>query len=1115
MKRKKSGPNFISRVVILFLFFIPVFFYGYGENPDHISQHLQAIDDLVNPTLDWTLSPGENRSPRTYKPWKNINHQEFTLYTTVKGTMNFCGVRVLNTPMTLHLTLYSKGFSEVEIRIDKEQVDTLLIDGSSGTGKELKRKIVITPSTVNKEYQVEIKINNKGFKPFRTGYWPPRRQALREENAQFSIKEAQIIFPAAADSQNRLNDWLLSMKIAHALLNPDLKRYTFIGTPFKIQDLRKTPKTRLAKLEKSLERAVMTITPNMLNTDQSMNVLAAIQQSYGLSEPLKTFAKEFKVYLIGNAHIDIAWLWRMRETVMVARNTYDTILDNMKEFPELRYAQSQALTYQWMENNYPEIFERIKQKVREGKWEIVGGMWVEPDCNLISGESWVRQLLYGKRYFKEKFNLDIDTGWNPDSFGYNWNMPQIYTKSGIKRFITQKIRWNDTTVFPHFIFWWQGVDDTRLLTYFPPIGYTARVKLPDDIPSITRYEATTGCKKTLVLYGLGDHGGGPNKEILNRVRSYKNLHIAPEFIHARSIDFLKDLEIDLKNEIPVWKDELYLEYHRGTYTTQADVKKNNRRCESLLSAAEKTASIAFMIENTYPGKELESAWKTVLTNQFHDILPGSSITPVYRDALEDYKKAEKKIKKVIAGSLKKVIANVNTSRSEGTPLVIFNPLSWPRTGVVSVNTAVPASHTVKIADAKGREVPAVVDRGAGPEETVVYFTARDIPAVGYAVFSIQVTPGKDESQKKKDTGGGRYLQIENGFFRLKINRKTGNIASLWDKRLNREFVAPGKEANVLQVYEDMPENWDAWNIGYTGRMWELNRAESVELSEDSAVRKVVKVKKSFLGLSKSRYAPTEDFPSSFFTQYIILYNDLDRIDIKTEADWWEDHMFLKAAFPVGIRNDYAAYEIPFAAIRRTTRSETLWEKARFEVPALRWADLSDKNNKYGISLLNDSKYGYDIHANVMKISLLRSPTWPDPMADRGKHTFVYSLYPHAGGVSEGDTIKRAQELNIPLQAAITEKHRGIFPARFGFFTVKSEHVILDTVKKAEDDDGVILRLYEAAGQESQAEVFFFRTPKKIFETDLMERTIKEYPSAGQSISLRFKKFEIKTLKLIF
>ncbi len=1074
--------NSIQTTIVLFMvLLIPLSLNAGTENIDRVLAHLQAIDGLVNPPVTWKVALGNESPPNNYKPGEEIKVRTFTFQTSVKGVENFCGFPVRGTPMHLKLTLYSKGFSEIEVRVGGEQVDTFTYDGS---------------------------------------FWPPRRKELHEEYSYFYLKDAQLVFPAAAAQHQEMKDWLLSMKIAYALLYPDFKRYTFIGKPFNIEDHRKTPTPRLDELKKVLEQTVTSITPEMLMVRQPEGLSKAIRASYGLSFPLREFAKEFKIYLIGNAHIDIAWLWRMCETVMVARNTYDTVLKNMEEYPELHYAQSEAATYEWMEQKYPEIFEKIKLKVKQGQWEIVGGMWVEPDCNLISGESWVRQLLFGKRYFKEKFGLEVDTGWNPDSFGYNWNMPQLYTKSGIKRFITQKIRWNDTTVFPYFIFWWQGVDDTRLMTYFPPVGYTALVRMPEDIPNITRYEATTGYKKTLLLYGLGDHGGGPNREILNRVRSYKNLHIAPQFIHSQSIDFLKNMTTDLKENIPVWKDELYLEYHRGTYTTQAKVKKGNRKSESLLSSAEKLASIAFMMNDDYPQAELGKAWKTVLTNQFHDILPGSSITPVYRDALEDYEKAQEKINRVIRGSLKKIAAKIDTAKVEGMPLVIFNTLSWERTDLVSAGIPLPvedgegdaAKYSVQILDDEGKEVPLEIVPGCGASEVKVLFVAKKIPSLGYKTYSYTVKEKAAESPKKGPDSGD-FIQLENRFFALKINKKTGNIAGLLDKRLGKEFVEAGKEANVLQVYEDMPENWDAWDIGYTGRWWELDKAESVSLVEDSAVRKVVKVVKNFLGLSKERYSPTEEFPSSFFTQYIILYNDLDRIDIETEADWWEDHMLLKAAFPVSVKNDYASYEIPFASIKRTTRSETLWEKARYEVPALRWADLSDETG--GISLLNDCKYGYDIHANVMRISLLRAPTWPDPMADRGKHTWIYSLYTHPGDVTKGNTIQRAQELNVPLQVKVTDKHSGTLPGNFGFFDIRSGGVILDTIKKAEDDNGIIIRFYESTGKEEQAELVCFKEPRKVYETDLMEKVVKEQKISGKSLLLPFKKFEIKSLKLVF
>lgn len=1119
--------NAIQTIIVLFLVLLIPLFLNAGtgkENIDRVLPRLQAIDGLVSPPITWKLSPGNESPPNNYKPGDEIKAGSFSLQTSIKGVENFCGVPVQGTPMHLKLTLYSKGYSEIEVLVDGKQVDTFTYDGSSWTETELEKEIAVTPTAAAAEYKVELKVVNKGFKPFRTEFWPPRRKELPEEYSYFFLRDAQLIFPRAATQHQEMKDWLLSMKIAYGLLYPDFKRYTFIGKPFDIEDHRKTPKARLDGLKKLLEQTVAAITPEMLSDRQPEGLSKAIRASYGLSFPLREFAKEFKVYLIGNAHIDIAWLWRICETVMVARNTFDTILKNMEEYPELRYAQSEAVTYEWMEQKYPEIFEKIKLKVKEGKWEIVGGMWVEPDCNLISGESWVRQLLFGKRYFKEKFGLEVDTGWNPDSFGYNWNMPQLYTKSGIKRFITQKIRWNDTTVFPHFIFWWQGVDDTKLLTYFPPVGYTSLVKMPEDIPNITRYEATTGLKKTLFLYGLGDHGGGPNREILNRVRSYNKLHIAPQFIHSQSIDFLKNMTTDLNNNIPVWKDELYLEYHRGTYTTQAKVKKGNRKSESMLSSAEKLASIAFMMNGEYPQEELRKAWKTVLTNQFHDILPGSSITPVYRDALEDYEKAQAKINGVIRGSLKKIAAKVDTSKVEGTPLVIFNTLSWERTDLVTAGIPLPAEsdegadgdaakYSVQILDDEGKEVPVEILPGCGGStpEIKALFVAGNIPGLGYKTYSYKVMEKAAEPVEEAKESGD-FIRLENRFFTLKINKKSGNIAGLLDKRLSKEFIEAGKEANVLQVYEDRPENWDAWDIGYTGRWWQLDKAESVALVEDSPVRKVVKVVKNFLGLSKERYSPTEEFPSSFFTQYIILYNDLDRIDIETEADWWEDHMLLKAAFPVSVKNDYATYEIPFASIKRTTKFETLWEKARYEVSGLRWVDLSDETG--GVSILNDCKYGYDIHANVMRISLLRAPTWPDPMADRGKHTWIYSIYTHPGDVNEGNTIHRAQELNIPLQVRVTDKHSGTLPGNFGFFEIRSAGVILDTIKKAEDDNGIIIRFYESTGKEDRVELKCFKQPLKVYETDLMEKVITEHKVSGKSLLLPFKKFEIKSLKLV-
>jgi alpha-mannosidase len=500
----------------------------------------------------------------------------------------------------------------------------------------------------------------------------------------------------------------------------------------------------------------------------------------------------------------------MIETMMVAHNTYETVINNMAEYPELHYAQSQAVTYTWIEQKYPELFEKIKNKVKEGKWEIVGGMWVEPDCNLIAGESWVRQLLFGKNYFQEKFNVDVHIGWNPDSFGYNWNMPQIYKKSGIDSFITQKLWWNDTTVFPHFVFWWQGADDSRILTYLPPLSYDSDLKMNDVVTGITRYQLTTGLKKSLILYGIGDHGGGPNREILNRVRDYNTLKITPTFIHGRAGDFLAGLLKDTKTTLPVWNDELYLEYHQGTFTTQSAIKKNNRRSESMLSSAEKIASIASLFGNPYPEDKLNDAWKIVLTHQFHDILPGSSITPVYRDALEMYQKAQKKISTAQSTALEALVNHIDSSNMQGIPVIVFNTLSWQRTDVATVDNPYPSEQKIRLLDDTAKEIPCEIEKDEDTGTSSIIFVAENIPSLGYRVFSVdRGEPAASVSDLKHENNS-----FENGFYRIEIDQTTGNLKSVFSKALQREFVAPGKQANILWVYEDRPERWDAWNIGY-------------------------------------------------------------------------------------------------------------------------------------------------------------------------------------------------------------------------------------------------------------------------------------------------------------
>ena len=782
-------------------------------------------------------------------------------------------------------------------------------------------------------------------------------------------------------------------------------------------------------------------------------------------------------------------------------------MDNMEEYPDIVYIQSQAQAYEWMEEHYPEVFSRIREKVKSGRWEVVGGMWAEPDCNLIDGESFIRQILYGKRYFKEKFDVDVKIGWNPDSFGYNANMPQFFLKSGIDSFVTQKISWNDTTVFPHYLFWWEAPDGSRILTYFPPSGYVGQLRAERTAAALKLYEKNTGRKDAFILYGLGDHGGGPNRAMLDRAREYSRQRIFPPLIHSRFSAFIDRLRASDLSGLPVWKEELYLEYHRGTYTTQAETKRFNRKSEVLLSDAEKISALASLFGRPVEQDALLSAWKKVMMNQFHDILPGSSINPVYKDAREAYLEAQREAGRERDQSLRYLASRIDTSGSpEGMPLLVFNTLAWKRDGKVTVSMPPSIKGEISVYDDGGNEIPAQILPGEG---RTLCFIARNLPALGYSVYSVAPQkPSLSDGELSVDS-----THLENRFFRIEIDPKTGNISRITDKIAQKEIIPSGSQANQLQLLENIPDQYDAWNIQYTGREWRLDSHDGIKIGQRGPVSVSLKVKKSFLGLSKSRREPTSEFPSSFFSQEIILYEDVPRIDIEMHADWWEDQVQLKVAFPLTVRAPSASFEIPFAVVERPTTRRTPWEKARFEVPAIRWADLS--GGSYGISLLNESKYGYDVENNVMRLTLLHSPLSPDPMADRGRHRFTYALFPHQGDWRSARTVREGYAFNTPLKAMFLPRQTGDLPGTQSFLGGTAPGIIPAQIKKAEDRDSLIVRLYESEGNPTGTRLRIFRKPQQAYEVDLMENRLRPLPMEGDELILKFGRSEIKTIELVF
>jgi alpha-mannosidase len=839
----------------------------------------------------------------------------------------------------------------------------------------------------------------------------------------------------------------------------------------------------------------------------------SLKQAHELLQPLAQQEKRSTIRADGNAHIDMAWLWPWTETVEVVRNTFTDVLELMREYPDFVFTQSQAQTYAWIEEKYPQLFEQIRQRVHEGRWEPIGGMWVEPDLNLPDGESLVRQVLVGKRYFKEKFGVEIRTGWNPDSFGYNWQLPQIYKKSGIDFFVTQKISWNETTRFPHKLFWWQAPDGSRLLTYFPH-GYANSIDPARMARDLAEYAPATGYPEMMYLYGVGDHGGGPTREMLDAAHRWQAADAAyPRLFFGAAQPYFDALAAKAASlKIPIWNDELYLEYHRGTYTTQAETKKNNRTSERMMLDAEKWSSIAHLLGRAYPQRDLETAWKKVLFNQFHDILPGSAVAAVYRDASRDHAEVQRAAGDIAADALAAVAAYVKTDGG-GIPVLVFNPLSWPRTDVVEADVQFPQStRTVDVRDPQGRPALAdVVSRDPASTVVRVRFLADEVPGVGYKVFHVssrQVVASRKAAAGAAAQGKKPWASlviagttIENEFLRVRVDPATGCITSLFDKAHSREVLAPSACGNLLQAFADKPRDWDAWNIdaSFEDKKWDLAKADEVKVVEQTALRVSVRVVKTF--------------QQSSFTQLLSLSPGVARLDVRTQADWHEKHILIKAAFPLAVKSEVATFEIPYGSIQRPTTRRTPEEKAKFEVPALRWADLSDQSG--GMSLLNDSKYGYDAKDNVLRISLLRAPEWPDPTADQGAHQFTYSLYPHAGGWKDAATVRRGYELNYPLTAMAVTPHSGQLPATHSFVELTPDSVVLTAMKKCEDDDAVLVRFYEWAGRQSDVRLKLAANATRAVETDLLEREQKELPVTAGVITIPTGPYEIKAVKVRF
>jgi alpha-mannosidase len=1060
--------------------------------------------------------------------------------TTVTVPAVAAGTRITGGKAELQLAIGGPADYSARVFVDGKQVMELPArDPDTGVHLDVPPVLLSNDIQAGQSWDIEIIVHNRMI-------YPPHEFLDSRKSVTFS--SARLVLEQAAPMTTRLTELRANLLAGKYLSqpwqpNPADKR-PFVPERKNRSRINHTARHAFAR---TVRDAVTRLDLHALEEGRTADLGKSIDSVMTALKPASAYAKQFTVYLVGNAHIDLAWLWRTNETVKIAANTFRSVLNNMAVHPELVYAQSQAQAYQWVEKTDPQLFEDIRAAVRSGHWDIVGGMWSEPDCNLPGGESWVRHILYAQEYFQDRFGVAPWLGWNPDSFGYNANMPQLFSRAGLKAFITQKISWNHETRFPWHLFWWEAADGSRILTYFPTGSYVEKVEPERMLNQLLDFEHATGFKETLALIGFGNHGGGPNLPMLERAEMLSRQPAFPNVAFIRPHDYIELMMQKDLSDLPVWKGELYLENHRGTYTTQSDTKRNNRELEGLLETSEKAAAAASLFGLAYPSDDIERAWRTVLLNQFHDILPGSSITPVYYDAARTYAQARTLADRALHRSLTALVEKLGFEREGWRTVAVFNPLSWERDGIVRVPLEPGSPPAVRVIGPAATEIPSSIVTSDDGLQRHLLFNARSVPSVGLKRYVIEAA---DAPAKKQNVAQG--TTIENEFLIVEVNAETGNISRIYDKVNGWEVLASGAEGNVIELHENLPSFWDAWNIGYSGRMWTVDKADSVEVIEANAVRSVIRVKKSFRGLSKVSRAPTEDFPSTFFVQDIILYSGRPAVDVSMRIDWWEDHTLLKVAFPLAVHAPKATYEIPYGTIERSTARETLWEQARFEVPVHRWADISD--GEYGVSLLNDSKYGMDIHGNVMRLTLLTSPLWPDPMADRGIHRINFAVYPHAGDWRDAGTVQLAQELNMPMRTCDVAVAAGGKYARlqlpsadeidtaeaqvmmsagglvfvedqqapalslegpFSLASIDAGNVVISTLKRAEDGDGIVIRFVETEGRETDCTVTLATTITGADEVDLRENHLAAAKLDDGRLVLQIKPYEIRSFIVRF
>lgn len=844
------------------------------------------------------------------------------------------------------------------------------------------------------------------------------------------------------------------------------------------------------KVRKDL-RTILNNTVNLLDlrTPYSEEFYQSIEEAHNYIQ--KALYEDMSGYedviasCIGHTHIDVAWLWTVAQTREKVARSFSTVLKYMDEYPEYKFMSSQPALYQFLKERYPETYEKIKERVKEGRWEPEGGMWVEADCNLTSGESLVRQFLYGKKFFKDEFGIDSRILWLPDVFGYSGALPQIMKKSGIKYFMTTKLAWNQINKVPYDTMMWRGIDGSEIFTHLiTTLGvgqseadffttYNGMLHPDAILGGWHRYQNKDINNDILIAFGYGDGGGGPTREMLETSkRMEKGIRGIPKVRQEFAGNYFEELEerVEGNKSLPVWEGELYFEYHRGTYTSMGRNKRSNRRCEQLLMDAE----LLEVLTGTSEKEEMDKIWRTVLLNQFHDILPGSSIAEVYEVTKKEYAEIESRLAEMIAEKLNLLMDGGQDKIS------VFNTLGFDRNDVVSLGDC----HAAALTDESGKIYP-VQETAQG---AVAYIT--DIPAKGGKTLQLLDTV-KEEASRIQITENG----IETPFYRISID-ENGLFTSIYDKECDREVLKAGEKGNLLRMYEDKPMHYDCWDIDmyYSEKYWDAEKADKIQWTEEGPVRATLEIQRTI--------------SNSVIKQEIHFYADSRRIDFSTWVDWKEHQHLLKVHFPVNIHSDEATFEVQFGNLKRKIHGNTSWDEARFESCGQKWMDISEGH--YGVSLLNDCKYGYSAKDSNIALTLIKSGIEPNKTADQEEHVFTYALYPHKEMWCAAGTVQEAYKLNQPAYATKGElKNTGK-----SFISTDKDNIIIETVKPAENGDGMIVRLYDCENSLTKVTLTFAEGMlESVEECNLMEEKEADIEACGNSFTVSVKPYEIKTYRV--